>query len=94
MISVLLMVKKNQLIFGSLFSKSYRMFRFPSCRFGFAEVDVGRMPAWRGTQRFPRLTSLAAAYEYIPTGKVFDVPTALKIGAIDKVKLMRSHDSI
>ncbi len=56
-------------------------------RFGFPEVELGILPAWCGTQRLPRLTSLELALDLIPTGRRMKVPEAVKHGVVDKVRL-------
>lgn len=52
--------------------------------FGFPEVKVGMIPAWGGTQRLPRQTSLSLALDLIIKGRVMDVAesVAQKVGSL------------
>ncbi len=54
-------------------------------RFGLPEVGFGLIPGWGGTQRLPRMVTLARAAELIITGRVIDAEEAYRIGLVNKV---------
>ena len=58
---------------------------FTKFRCGFPEVELGILPAWCGTQRLPRLTSLQLALDIIPTGRRMRIQETVKNGIVDKV---------
>ena len=49
------------------------------------EVTLGVLPAWGGTTRLIRLTSLPNALKVMLTGSQFAAKPALKLGLVDKV---------
>jgi enoyl-CoA hydratase/carnithine racemase len=53
--------------------------------FGFPEVKLGLIPAWRGTQRLSHQISSCYAAELLFTGSNIDTFTALRIGLINRV---------
>jgi enoyl-CoA hydratase/carnithine racemase len=53
--------------------------------FGMPEVTLGLIPGWGGTQRLPRILSLARAAELLLTGKPISAQEAYRIGLINKV---------
>jgi enoyl-CoA hydratase/carnithine racemase len=53
--------------------------------FGMPEVTLGLIPGWGGTQRLPRMISLAKAAELLLTGKPISAQEAYRIGLINKV---------
>jgi enoyl-CoA hydratase/carnithine racemase len=55
-----------------------------SAKLGAPEVSYGLMPAYGGTQRLPRLVSLAKAKELIFTGALIPAAEALRIGLVNK----------
>ncbi|XP_064614383.1 peroxisomal bifunctional enzyme-like [Liolophura sinensis] len=56
-----------------------------SARVGFPEVQLGILPGAAGTQRLPRVTSLAVAMEMIAFGKPVTAYDAVKCGILDKI---------
>jgi enoyl-CoA hydratase len=56
-----------------------------TARFGFPETGLGIIPGAGGTQRLPRLISLAIAKELILTGDVIDARRALALGIVSAV---------
>ena len=54
-------------------------------RLGLAEVTVGMIPGWGGTQRLPRLIPWCIAAEMIFTGKLIDAHEAYRIGLVNRV---------
>lgn len=62
----------------------YRL-ALPSAKFGLPEVKLGLIPGAGGTQRLPRLTSLATAIDMIGTGKTISAEEALNSGLIDQI---------
>ena len=53
--------------------------------FGMPEVTLGLIPGWGGTQRLPRMISMAKAAELLLTGRPFPAQEAFRIGLINKV---------
>src|SRR4030042_528017 len=53
--------------------------------FGMPEVTLGLIPGWGGTQRLPRIVSLARAAELLLTGKPISAQEAYRIGLINRV---------
>lgn len=54
-------------------------------RFGQPEVTLGITPGFGGTQRLPRIISVAKAKEIIYTGKTIKAEEALQIGLVNKI---------
>jgi 3-hydroxyacyl-CoA dehydrogenase len=57
----------------------------PSARIGVPEVKLGLLPGAGGTQRLPRVASVAAAAEMCSTGNPIPAKKALDIGLINKL---------
>jgi enoyl-CoA hydratase len=53
--------------------------------FSKAEVDIGIIPTFGGTQRLPRNIGRKAAIELILTGRVFDAAEAARLGLVNRV---------
>lgn len=53
--------------------------------FSKAEINIGIMPTFGGTQRLPRNVGRKAAIELILTGRVFDAKEAAELGLINRV---------
>lgn len=56
-----------------------------TAKFGLPEVKLGLIPGAGGTQRLPRLTSLAVAVEMIGSGRTVAAAEALQCGLIDAI---------
>lgn len=56
-----------------------------NARFGQPEVTLGITPGFGGTQRLPRIISVAKAKEIIYTGKTVKAEEALQIGLVNKI---------
>ncbi|GAB1256971.1 fatty acid oxidation complex subunit alpha FadB [Aurantivibrio plasticivorans] len=52
---------------------------------GFPETQLGILPGWGGTVRFPRLVGVDTAVEWIAAGQNKKADAALKVGAVDGV---------
>ncbi len=52
---------------------------------GFPETQLGILPGWGGTVRFPRVTGVDVAAEWIASGKQKRAEEALKVHAVDSV---------
>ena len=48
-------------------------------------MTLGILPAWGGTQRFPRLVGLQAALDIISLGNPISAEKAFQLGSVDKV---------
>ncbi|MBR0657945.1 enoyl-CoA hydratase-related protein [Neoroseomonas oryzicola] len=53
--------------------------------FAKAEVNIGIIPTFGGTQRLPRNVGRKAALELILTGRVFDAAEAARLGLVNRV---------
>ena len=53
---------------------------------GFPEVSLGIIPGAGGTQRAPRLTGMAAAAEFIASGRRLPAQEALSLGLLDAIE--------
>ena len=56
-----------------------------NARLGLAEVTIGLMPGWGGTQRLPRMVPWCKAAEIMLMGKPIDAQEAYRIGLVNKV---------
>jgi len=54
-------------------------------RFSQAEINLGLVPGWGGTQLLPRLVDATRAREMILTGRMVDASEAYNIGLVNKV---------
>lgn len=54
-------------------------------RLGLPETGLGIFPCYGGTQRLPALIGMAATKELIYTGEPVDVPTALRLGLVNRL---------
>lgn len=54
----------------------------PSARFGFPDLEAGRLPSWGGTQRLPRAVRPAEATAMILLGTLLDADRALGLGLV------------
>src|SRR6202023_2486709 len=54
-------------------------------RFGQPEINLALIPGFGGTQRLPHRIGHARARELILTGEMFDAPTGLAWGVVNKV---------
>src|SRR6185436_17428472 len=54
-------------------------------KFGQPEVNLGVIPGFGGTQRFPRRIGAARAAELVMTGDIIGAEEALRIGLVNKV---------
>jgi 3-hydroxyacyl-CoA dehydrogenase len=57
----------------------------PDALLGLPEVTLGIVPGAGGTQRLPRLTGLADAYELVAQGKTISAARALQLGIVDRL---------
>jgi enoyl-CoA hydratase/carnithine racemase len=53
--------------------------------FSKAEINIGIIPTFGGTQRLPRNVGRKAAIELILTGRIFDATEAARLGLINRV---------
>jgi enoyl-CoA hydratase len=53
--------------------------------FSKAEINIGIMPTFGGTQRLPRNIGRKAAIELILTGRTFDAAEAVRLGLVNRV---------
>ncbi|HLH96550.1 MAG TPA: enoyl-CoA hydratase-related protein [Xanthobacteraceae bacterium] len=53
--------------------------------FSKAEVNIGIMPTFGGTQRLPRNVGRKAAIELLLTGRTFDAAEAVRLGLVNRV---------
>ena len=53
--------------------------------FSKAEINIGIIPTFGGTQRFPRNIGRKAAIELILTGRIFDAAEAARLGLVNRV---------
>src|SRR6516164_7374488 len=50
-----------------------------------AEINIGIIPTFGGTQRLPRNIGRKAAIELILSGRIFDAPEAARLGLVNRV---------
>jgi len=65
----------------------------PKTRLGFPETQLGIVPGWGGTYRFPRTVGLQQSVKMVLTGKPVDGKKALKIGLADACFPEAFHES-
>jgi enoyl-CoA hydratase len=78
----------NGLAFGGgceLVEASHIALAAESATFSKAEVNIGIIPTFGGTQRLPRNVGRKAAIELILTGRVFDASEAARLGLVNRV---------
>lgn len=56
-----------------------------TARLGQAEINLGNLPGWGGTQRLPRLVGRGRATEMILTGAQIDAEQAYRIGLVERL---------
>jgi enoyl-CoA hydratase/carnithine racemase len=56
-----------------------------TAQFSKAEINIGIIPTFGGTQRLPRNVGRKAAIELILTGRTFDAAEAARLGLINRV---------
>ena len=56
-----------------------------NAKFGQPEINLGLIPGYGGTQRFPRLIGTTKALYYLLSGEMFDAQKALELGLISEV---------
>ena len=56
-----------------------------TAKFGQPEINLGIMPGYGGTQRFPRLIGLSNALHLLLTGEMIDAGKALNLGLVSEV---------
>jgi enoyl-CoA hydratase len=83
----------NGLAFGGgceLVEASHIALAAESASFSKAEINIGIIPTFGGTQRLPRNVGRKAAIELILTGRTFDATEAARLGLINR--LVRGPD--
>ena len=56
-----------------------------NARFGQPEINLGLIPGWGGTQRFPRYVGKGKALELLLTGDMINAQEAYRIGLLNQV---------
>ena len=56
-----------------------------NAKFGQPEINLGLIPGYGGTQRFPRLIGTTKALYYLLSGEMFDAQKALELGLISEI---------
>ena len=78
----------NGLAFGGgceLVESAHIALAAETATFSKAEINIGIIPTFGGTQRLPRNVGRKAAIELILTGRVFDASEALRLGLINRI---------
>jgi len=78
----------NGLAFGGgceLIESTHIALAADTATFSKAEIHIGIIPTFGGTQRLPRNVGRKAATELILSGRVFDAPEAARLGLINRV---------
>jgi len=78
----------NGLAFGGgceLIESTHIALAAETATFSKAEINIGIMPTFGGTQRLPRNIGRKAAIELILTGRMFDATEAARLGLINRV---------
>jgi enoyl-CoA hydratase len=78
----------NGLAFGGgceLVESTHIALAADTAAFSKAEINIGIMPTFGGTQRLPRNVGRKAAIELILTGRTFDAAEAARLGLINRV---------
>jgi len=55
-----------------------------NAKFGQPEINLGLIPGYGGTQRFPRIIGQAKAFYYLLTGELIDAEKALELGLVSE----------
>jgi enoyl-CoA hydratase/carnithine racemase len=78
----------NGLAFGGgceLVESTHNALAADSATFSKAEINIGIIPTFGGTQRLPRNIGRKAAIELILTGRIFDAAEAVRLGLVNRV---------
>lgn len=78
----------NGLAFGGgceLVEAAHVAFAAEGATFSKAEIQIGIMPTFGGTQRLPRNIGRKAAIELILSGRIFDAAEALRLGLVNRI---------
>jgi len=78
----------NGLAFGGgceLVESTHIAIAADTATFSKAEINIGIMPTFGGTQRLPRNIGRKAAIELILTGRTFDAAEAVRLGLVNRV---------
>lgn len=78
----------NGLAFGGgceLVESTHIALAADTATFSKAEINIGIMPTFGGTQRLPRNIGRKAAIELILTGRIFDAAEAARLGLVNRV---------
>ena len=78
----------NGLAFGGgceLVESTHIALASETATFSKAEINIGIIPTFGGTQRLPRNVGRKAAIELILTGRIFDAAEAARLGLINRV---------
>ncbi|NMJ43700.1 enoyl-CoA hydratase [Roseomonas sp. JC162] len=78
----------NGLAYGGgceLVEATHIAFAADQATFSKAEVNIGIIPTFGGTQRLPRNVGRKAALELILTGRVFDAAEAARLGLVNRI---------
>jgi enoyl-CoA hydratase len=78
----------NGLAFGGgceLLESTHIALAADTATFSKAEVNIGIMPTFGGTQRLPRNVGRKAAIELILTGRIFDAAEAAHLGLVNRI---------
>ena len=78
----------NGLAFGGgceLVESTHIALAADTATFSKAEINIGIMPTFGGTQRLPRNIGRKAAIELILTGRIFDAVEASRLGLVNRV---------
>ncbi len=78
----------NGLAFGGgceLVESTHLALAADTATFSKAEINIGIIPTFGGTQRLPRNVGRKAALELILTGRIFDADEALRHGLVNRV---------
>jgi len=78
----------NGLAFGGgceLVESTHIAFAADTATFSKAEINIGIIPTFGGTQRLPRNVGRKAALELILSGRTFDAAEAVRLGLVNRV---------
>jgi enoyl-CoA hydratase len=60
-------------------------FASSTAKLGQPEINLGIIPGWGGTQRLARVAGIAAAKDFIMTGRTVDAEEAFRLGILNAV---------